>query len=100
MCCGAIINSRIEKVIFGAYDKKSGSVCSIQKTFYLPYNHKPEYYGGVMCDESSELLSNFFLKMRKISDCFRRSKMVSIGNDWDSLLSLEFEKDYYIKLKT
>ncbi len=99
MCCGAIINSRVEKVIFGAYDKKSGSVCSIQKMFDLPYNHKPEYYGGVMCDGSSELLSNFFLKMRKISDYFRRSKMVSIGNDWDNLLSLEFEKDYYIKLR-
>lgn len=60
MCCGAIINSRVEKVIFGAYDKKSGSVCSIQKMFDMPYNHKPEYYGGIMCDESSELLSNFF----------------------------------------
>ena len=42
MCCGAIINSRIDNVIFGAYDIKSGSAVSVQKMFELPYNYFPD----------------------------------------------------------
>lgn len=42
MCCGAIINARIDNVFFGAYDKKSGSAVSVQKMFDLPYNYRPK----------------------------------------------------------
>jgi len=48
MCCGAIINSRIDNVYFGAYDFKSGSAVSVQNMFEFPYNYKPEVVGGVM----------------------------------------------------
>ncbi|HAE51783.1 MAG: nucleoside deaminase [Ruminococcus sp.] len=65
MCCGAIINSRIDNVYFGAYDKKSGSVVSVQKMFELPYNHKPEIQGGIMQEECSHILSEFFADLRK-----------------------------------
>lgn len=67
MCCGAIINSRIERVVYGASDKKSGSVSSVQEMFSLPYNHKPEVISGVMEEECSGILSEFFreLRMRK-----------------------------------
>lgn len=64
MCCGAIINSRIDNVYFGAYDYKSGSVVSVQKMFELPYNYKPEVTGGVMEEECSEMLSAFFKDLR------------------------------------
>lgn len=64
MCCGAIINSRIENVYFGAYDYKSGSAVSVQKMFELPYNYKPEVIGGVMEEECSEMLSDFFKDLR------------------------------------
>lgn len=64
MCAGAIINSRIEKVYFGAYDKKAGSVRSLVRLFDLPYNHRPEVYGGVMEEECAELLSAFFRDLR------------------------------------
>lgn len=64
MCCGAIINSRIDQVIFGAYDKKSGSAVSVQRMFELPYNYRPEIIGGVMEPECSGLLSEFFRKLR------------------------------------
>ena len=64
MCCGAIINSRISSVFFGAYDTKAGSACSVQEVFSFPYNHKPEIYGGVMQKECSELLSLFFKELR------------------------------------
>ena len=64
MCCGAIINSRIDTVFFGAYDLKSGSAVSVQKMFDYPYNYKPEVIGGIMEDECAELLSEFFVKLR------------------------------------
>ena len=65
MCCGAIINSRIDNVYFGAYDKKSGSAVSVQKMFELPYNHNPEIQGGIMEEECSHILSEFFADLRK-----------------------------------
>lgn len=66
MCAGAIINSRVERVVFGAYDKKAGSCGSIVNLFELPYNHKPELVGGVLETECSAVLSEFFSKLRKI----------------------------------
>ncbi len=65
MCAGAIINSRIEKVYFGAYDKKAGSVRSIVRLFDLPYNHKSLVEGGVMEEECAAVLSEFFRKIRE-----------------------------------
>ena len=65
MCCGAIINSRIERVIFGAFDSKSGSVESIINMFDLPFNHKPKIVSGIMQKEFSEILSDFFTELRK-----------------------------------
>ncbi|MCR5074938.1 MAG: nucleoside deaminase [Ruminococcus sp.] len=64
MCCGAMINSRIDNVYFGAYDFKSGSAVSVQKMFEYPYNYKPEVIGGVMEEECSALLTDFFRKLR------------------------------------
>lgn len=64
MCCGAIINSRIDSVVFGAYDYKSGSAVSVQRMFDLPYNYRPELMGGVMEEECKELLSRFFRELR------------------------------------
>ena len=65
MCCGAIINSRIDNVIFGASDYKSGSAVSVQKMFELPYNWKPNVIAGVMAEECAELLSRFFRELRE-----------------------------------
>lgn len=65
MCCGAIINARIDNVIFGAYDPKSGSAESVQHMFELPYNYRPRVTGGVMQEECSQLLSDFFAELRE-----------------------------------
>lgn len=65
MCAGAIINSRIEKVYFGAYDKKAGSVRSLVRLFDFPYNHIPEVIGGIMEEECAGVLSDFFLELRE-----------------------------------
>lgn len=66
MCAGAIINSRIDEVIFGAYDPKAGSVGSIVNLFeQKEYNHHPEFVGGVLADESAAMLQNFFREIRR-----------------------------------
>lgn len=66
MCAGAMINSRIERVVFGAYDKKAGSCGSVTNLFELPYNHKPELVGGVLESECAGVLSEFFKGLRQI----------------------------------
>lgn len=65
MCAGAIINSRIERVIYGASDLKAGSCGSVINLFELPYNHKPQLFGGILKDECSGILSDFFRSLRK-----------------------------------
>lgn len=65
MCTGAIINSRIRRLVFGASDYKAGSCGSIVNLFDLPYNHKPEVVSGFMQEECSALLTEFFAALRK-----------------------------------
>ena len=65
MCTGAIINSRIKKLVFGAYDSKAGSCGSIVNLFDFPYNHKPEIISGCMREECEQVLKNFFRELRK-----------------------------------
>lgn len=64
MCSGAIINSRIKKVTFGAYDKKAGCCGSVTDMFSFPFNHKSEIVGGFMEEECAAKLSDFFKKLR------------------------------------
>lgn len=70
MCAGAIINSRIKTVYYGASDLKAGSFGSVVDFNSLPYNHKPEIVSGVMQDEAKKMLSDFFkgLREKKKSD--------------------------------
>ena len=65
MCTGAIINSRIKTLIFGAYDSKAGSVDSVINLCDYPYNHKVEVYGGICEDECLRVLKDFFENLRK-----------------------------------
>lgn len=65
MCTGAIINSRIKRLIYGASDCKAGSCGSVVNLFELPYNHKPEIVSGIKKDECAELISEFFKALRK-----------------------------------
>ena len=68
MCAGAIINSRIEEVYFGAKDPKAGSVGSINNLLAeTRYNHQPAVLGEVKVDETADLLRNFFREIRRKS---------------------------------
>lgn len=65
MCTGALINSRMKRVVFGAYDQKAGSCGSVIDLFALPYNHKPTLEGGFMAQECASLLTEFFRSLRE-----------------------------------
>lgn len=65
MCAGAIINAHIPKVYFGAYDFKNGSCGTITNLFEMPFGFKPECTGGIMADECTALLKDFFKKLRR-----------------------------------
>lgn len=65
MCAGAIINSRIKNVYFGAKDEKNGAVVSAAQLFDMNFTHKPLYEGGIMGEECAKILSDFFKDLRK-----------------------------------
>lgn len=65
MCAGAIINARIDRVVYGAPDPKAGSCGSITDLFALPYNHQPITGSGVLEEECAAVLKDFFRALRK-----------------------------------
>ena len=71
MCAGAIINSRIRRVYYGAKDPKAGACESVMRLFDLGFNHKPELISGVLEQACGEVLKTFFRKLRKGSCNFK-----------------------------
>ena len=65
MCAGALINSRVERVVFGLRDSKAGCLGSVLNMNRYPFNHAFEVTEGVLAEESAKLLSDFFAKKRK-----------------------------------
>ena len=65
-CAGAIVLSRVSRVLFGAYDPKAGMAGSVGDLLRHPrLNHRPEVMGGVMEEECGRLLSEFFEERRE-----------------------------------
>jgi len=65
MCGGAIVNSRIKRVVYGASDAKAGAFGSVLNLNAYPLNHKPEIVKGVCEAECAALLSEFFASLRE-----------------------------------
>jgi tRNA(adenine34) deaminase len=66
MCAGAIVNSRIRRVVFGASDPKAGAVRSLFEIADDPrLNHRAQVDGGLLADEAAALLKDFFAKKRR-----------------------------------
>ena len=63
MCMGAILNARIDRVYFGAYEQKGRSLTDELAQANL-LNHKVEVVGGVLKEECAEVLTSFFTEMR------------------------------------
>ena len=64
MCAGAIINARIPLVVWGGDDKKGGACGSVCDLFSMDFNHHPQVVRGVLEEESTQLLTEFFEKLR------------------------------------
>jgi tRNA(adenine34) deaminase len=65
MCAKAIVDARIKNVYFAALEPKTGSIISVDNFFDKSFlNHKVNYFSGLMQQESSKLLKDFFLKRR------------------------------------
>ncbi len=69
MCAGAIIQARIPKVVVGAMNKKAGCAGSVLNLFQIPqFNHQVIFENGILEEECSEMLSDFFKQLRKKKD--------------------------------
>ena len=64
MCAGAIIMSRLDRVFYSAREPLTGSCGSVINLFMESYGHKPQITGGILADECSALLSEFFKGLR------------------------------------
>ena len=66
MCAGAILNSRIKNLYFGAYDKKSGAIVSnLNMLDYEFCNHRTNYESEIMKIECEKIIKDFFKELRK-----------------------------------
>lgn len=65
MCAGAILQARLDRVIFGAYDPKAGAVQSVYQLLNDPrMNHQCQVIGGVMAADCGQILTTFFQEKR------------------------------------
>jgi tRNA(adenine34) deaminase len=64
MCAGAIINSRIDTVVFGAADLKAGACGSVIDLFACPFNHRPTVVKNILNTQCINILKEFFSKLR------------------------------------
>ena len=65
MCAGAIVHARIDRVVFGTTDPKTGAFGSMTDINALPLNHHPMVERGVCAEECQEILRNFFADLRR-----------------------------------
>lgn len=66
MCAGAIIQSRIKNCYYGAYDYRFGVHKSIINLFDVKFNHNVNIYGGILEDECSKVIKDFFKELRNL----------------------------------
>ena len=64
MCAGAIVNARVKRVVFGASDAKCGACGSVCDLFSMDFNHRPQVEKGLLQEEASALLGEFFQNQR------------------------------------
>ena len=64
MCAGAILNARLDRVVYGAADKDAGAVGSVIHLFDMPFGHRPRVTTGVSQEACTAALSDFFRRLR------------------------------------
>lgn len=82
MCTGAIINSRIRNVYYGAKNPKAGACGSVINLFDYPFNHKPNITSGLLEEECSKIMTDFFLKVRERR---KKEKKTNLSNEQENI---------------
>lgn len=68
MCASAIVHARVARLVFGAWDPKAGAAGSTTNVFTMPsMNHRVDVFGGVLMEETGQLLNSFFAARRRES---------------------------------
>ena len=66
MCCGALVHARVERLVFGAHEPRSGAVVSQTRLLKSPWlNHSVEVTEGVLAEDCGDLVRRFFLARRR-----------------------------------
>lgn len=66
MCAGALVQARVDTLVFGAWDSKAGAAGTLLNIAHFPrFNHQVEVFGGIMEEECQNIMQSFFLKLRK-----------------------------------
>jgi tRNA(Arg) A34 adenosine deaminase TadA len=66
MCASAIVHARVARLVFGAWDPKAGAAGSTTNVFTMPsMNHRVDVFGGVLMEETGQLLNSFFAARRR-----------------------------------
>lgn len=74
MCAGVLVHSRIGRLVFGAQEPKAGVIVSNQRLLEAPYfNHQIDVVGGVLAEQSAELLGDFFKLRRTQKKALKRN---------------------------
>ena len=78
MCAGMLVHARVKRVVFGAWDAKTGAAGSVMNLLQHPaLNHQAEIVSGVLADECANKLSRFFQKRRKEIKAAKKAKKQS-----------------------
>lgn len=78
MCAGMLVHARVKRVVFGAWDAKTGAAGSVMNLLQHPaLNHQAEIVSGVLADECADKLSCFFQKRRKEIKAAKKAKKQS-----------------------
>lgn len=81
MCAGALMQSRIDRVVIGSMNPKAGCAGSVLNLLEMNgFNHKVEVIRGVLQEECSSMLSDFFKELREKKKMLKKSLAEQVGN--------------------
>jgi tRNA(adenine34) deaminase len=101
MCAGAILNSRISRVVYGASEPRTGAAGSVHNVFeHAAINHHTSIQGGLMADQSSQLLLDFFKPKRVNSQPLREDALRPQDEWFEDLTDYPWRAHYISDLPT